>query len=390
MEFKFISNYFMYLINKNTNRIEELRKVTFSELGFKERANLQEWLEEQPNALGEPLLIIQKEFSGFDDTNERLDLLAIDKEGNLVIIENKLDDTGKDVTWQAIKYASYCSTLKKAQIQQIYQQYLGKKGTAENAIDRLRDFFKDTEYSYDDLSVNNSQTQRIFLVAKNFKKEVTSTVIWLLNYKIQLKCFKATPFALDDQFFLNLEQIIPIKEAEEYIIKMADKVQDDLSTQEELKETHQLRLEFWAKLLSRIKGQTSIFQNTSPTKDHWLNSGGTSITGLSYSFVVTKSHSSIELAILKPDTQINKYIFDELRKFEDEINKNFGHQLSWERLDNRKMSRIAFALEGVNFFKKQDWEQISDFLIKNMINLEKAMRDPLKRVKLKLSEKEEQ
>jgi hypothetical protein len=29
--------------------------------------------------LGEELLIIQKEFDGFEDTNERLDLLALDK-----------------------------------------------------------------------------------------------------------------------------------------------------------------------------------------------------------------------------------------------------------------------------------------------------------------------
>lgn len=379
----------MYLINKTANKIEELTRVSFSEIGFTERANLQEWLEDLPNALGEPLLIIQKEFSGFDDTNERLDLLAIDKEGNLVIIENKLDDTGRDVTWQAIKYASYCSTLKKTQIEQIYQQYLNKKGKGEIAIEKLGDFFKDTEYSYDELSINNSQTQRIFLVAKKFKKEVTSTVLWLLNYKIQLKCFKVTPFILQEQYFLNIEQIIPIKETEEYIIKMADKIQDELSTQEELKETHQLRLEFWSKLLSKIKGQTSIFQSVNPTKDHWLSSGGTGISGLSYSFVVTRSHCNIELAILKPDALVNKYIFDELRKFEEEINKNFGHELIWVRLDNKKMCRVAYALEGVNFFKRQDWEQMSDFLITNMINLEKAMREPLKKVKLRLNEKEE-
>lgn len=31
------------------------------------------------------------------DTRECLDLLALDKDGNLVIIENKLDDSGRDV-----------------------------------------------------------------------------------------------------------------------------------------------------------------------------------------------------------------------------------------------------------------------------------------------------
>ena len=39
-----------------------------------------------------------------DLLTERLDLLALDKDGKLVIIENKLDDTGREVVfWQAIK-----------------------------------------------------------------------------------------------------------------------------------------------------------------------------------------------------------------------------------------------------------------------------------------------
>ena len=106
----------MFTIDKSTNRIEKITEKTFSELGFKEREHLQEWIANNPSSLGdkeEQLLIIQKEFDGFDDTRERLDLLAIDRQGNLVIIENKLDDSGRDVTWQALKYASYCSSLKK-------------------------------------------------------------------------------------------------------------------------------------------------------------------------------------------------------------------------------------------------------------------------------------
>lgn len=69
--------------------------------------------------LEERMLIIQKEFSGFDDTKERLDLLAIDENGSLVIIENKLDDSGRDVVWQSLKYASYCSSLTKSDIKDI-------------------------------------------------------------------------------------------------------------------------------------------------------------------------------------------------------------------------------------------------------------------------------
>lgn len=80
----------MYLINKESNRITEITQKTFSELRFREREHLQEWLANSPEVFGEELLIIQKEFDGFNDTRERLDLLALDKQGNLVVIEIKL------------------------------------------------------------------------------------------------------------------------------------------------------------------------------------------------------------------------------------------------------------------------------------------------------------
>ena len=51
----------MYRIDKSTNDITQLQKRRFSELGFKERENLQEWIAKNPEVLGEELLIIQKE-----------------------------------------------------------------------------------------------------------------------------------------------------------------------------------------------------------------------------------------------------------------------------------------------------------------------------------------
>lgn len=96
----------MFIVDKNKNEAFSLDRRTFRELGFKERKHLQEWICKNTEMLDEKLLIIQKAFSDFVDTNERLDLLSIDKNGDLVVIENKLDDSGKNVTWQALKYVS--------------------------------------------------------------------------------------------------------------------------------------------------------------------------------------------------------------------------------------------------------------------------------------------
>jgi hypothetical protein len=49
-------------IDKQKNKIIQLKQQKFSELGFRERENLQECIAQEPEAHGEELLIIQKYF----------------------------------------------------------------------------------------------------------------------------------------------------------------------------------------------------------------------------------------------------------------------------------------------------------------------------------------
>ena len=93
----------LFRIDPESKESERVAEIDFSQLGLQERRDIQEWVAANPSILGDDLLIIGKEFAGFDRTNERLDLLAVDSEGKLVIIELKRDDTGADAHWQAIK-----------------------------------------------------------------------------------------------------------------------------------------------------------------------------------------------------------------------------------------------------------------------------------------------
>jgi len=78
------------------------------------------------------LLILTSEYDQFDKTNERLNLLAIDKNGDLVVIELKRDDGGKYVDLQSLKYAAYCSTLDLDDVSEIYSHYLSSNGQTVN------------------------------------------------------------------------------------------------------------------------------------------------------------------------------------------------------------------------------------------------------------------
>lgn len=375
----------MFKIDRVNNRVQKLSPKSFSELGFKEREHLQEWIVSNPDVFDEELLFIQKEFSGFNDTNERLDLLALDKQGNLVIIENKLDDSGKDVTWQSIKYASYCSTLTKEQIKNIYQQYLDKKSEGENAADNLSDFFTQ---DYEDMNINQGLSQRIIIVAANFRKEVTSTVLWLMNYKLRIQCFKVCPYSLNnDDIFLTFEQIIPMKDSEEYIINMADKNQSDIHTQEEMKNRHNIRTMFWKALLLVYQSKhQGLFSNISPSKDSWI-SASSGLSGVMYNFVITQKYARVELLLQRPDRDENKFIFDQLLLDKQEIEHSFGHPLIWERLNEKKACRIKFQLDGVNVFNEEEWSSMIEFLVKYMPRFNQAIKDPLQKLKVELMHK---
>lgn len=56
----------MFRVDLNQNRLSRLSQKRFSDLNLRERDHLQEWLANQPDALGEELLIILKEFDRFD------------------------------------------------------------------------------------------------------------------------------------------------------------------------------------------------------------------------------------------------------------------------------------------------------------------------------------
>lgn len=366
----------MFVIDKGKNRIKKISSKSFSDFGFKERENLQEWIANDPECLGENLLIIQKEFDGFNDTSERLDLLAIDKSGSLVIIENKLDDSGKDVNWQVLKYVSYCSTLTKQQIKDIYQQYLDKYFPGKNAEENIVEFYDGKQFS--EITLNDDD-QRMILVSGNFRKEVTSTVMWMLNHGLKIQCFKASLAEFEGRIFLDMEQIIPVKEAEEYIIKIADKNREDKVLKENSKGIEVLRRKFWGELLEEFNTKSNLYKNVNPTDDHWL-SHGSGVGGIVYNFLITKSYVGVELIISKGSQDQNKKIFDGLYAEKSEIEAVYGSPLLWERLDDKKASRVIDRMFDVDISNEEDWDTIKEFLCTRMIKFEQSIKGPLSKV----------
>lgn len=364
----------MFQIDKETNRIMRLQKRRFGDLGFREREHLQEWLLASPEALGEELLVIQKEFDGFDDTRERLDLLALDKAGRLVIIENKLDDTGRDVVWQALKYASYCSNLTTSQIVSIFQRHLDRHPapSGERAEEIIAGFLG--EEDIDNIILNEGQEQRIILVAAQFRKEVTATVMWLRGHGLSITCIKVTPYSMGENLILDAKQIIPIPEAEDFMIRLAEKEKNEAGTKEARRRSHVLRMEYWTQTLEALRkaGATS-FASISPSRDNWIMCSAGVGQGCSFSLVFTQSEASVQLNIERRSREANKLIFGRLKALSEEIETKFGGQLEWNEKEGRRAFRVIIRhpFEG---FNRDIWPEMTQWMVDSHIRLEQSLR----------------
>jgi hypothetical protein len=111
-----------------------IQPINRSQLNLEDR--LEQWILQDPSLLGLRIGIIGNQirtlFGGF------IDLLGIDKKGDLVVIELKKDKTPRDIVAQSLDYASWindlgfeelneiCKTYREKELEDIYQEAFGE------------------------------------------------------------------------------------------------------------------------------------------------------------------------------------------------------------------------------------------------------------------------
>jgi hypothetical protein len=358
----------MYKINKATNSIEELKESSFNELGFTERNHLQEWIAKNPESLGEKLLIIQKEYSKFGGTAERLDLLALDKESNLVVIENKLDDSGKDVVGQAIKYAAYCSTNTTEQIIEIHQLYLDSNSPGEDAKSSIMEFLQTEDE--DELILSENEV-RIILIANKYRPEATSTVLWLRKQGHKIKCFKATPIVFEEHEFLNIEQIIPQPDTQGYMISLYEKENENKKNYEKKKLYHKFWSNFKNEFSNRGHQHLENFQVQSRPSYRFK------IEKASFRFLILNNECRVELNLEDED---DKSFFEAIKEHKNQIQNSFGgleelEEIKWEKDVGKRSSSIRIVKKFEESWEdtEERWAPYFEWYINSFVKFHEAI-----------------
>jgi RecB family endonuclease NucS len=81
----------IFSISGTLDKAEKIPAGKFTDLNIWERKHIEQWVDDNPEILGEELLILTSEFDRFVKSSDRLDVLALDRVGNLVVIELKRD-----------------------------------------------------------------------------------------------------------------------------------------------------------------------------------------------------------------------------------------------------------------------------------------------------------
>lgn len=308
--------------------VGKLKRVLLRDVWKHEARDFTAWLQENIEVLNEMLDLNLTEVERERAAGSfNVDLVAEDDMGNTVIIENQLEKSNHDHLGKLITY----------------------------------------------LTAREAKTA-IWIVAEP-RPEHINAVAWLNESKLaSFYLLKLEAVCIDDSSPAPLLTLIvgPSEEARE--VGEAKK---------EMAERYSIRKKFWSELLNQSKTRTKLHTNISPSEHGWISTGAGK-SGLGFNYATTKDQSYVELYIDrgKNAEEENKKIYDALYADKEHIEKLFGSKLEWNRLDGKRASRIRKTIEGGYRTAEARWKEIHNSMIANMINLEKAIKPSIDKLKV--------
>ena len=300
-----------------------LEEVDVRKLWKHEQYDFSNWLAEEENikqlsdVLGLNLIDTDKEvYVGA----YRCDLVAKDEMSDIkVIIENQLESSNHDHLGKIITYAS---------------------GLDANVI---------------------------VWIVKQAREEHRSAIEWLNNNTV-----KELSFFLIELHAYKIGDSLPAPKFE-VIEKPNDFIKNSKSKNgsDVLNKSQSERMEFWTMFNEHIVQRGKPFNVRKATTDHWYDVAiGTSEAHIGINLVNKDDNIVIEIYI-----NDNKQLYDDLFVHKDDIEQELNFEFDWQRLDDKKASRIMHRIPGLNFEDHSNYSELMNEVIDKVV----LMRDVFKK-----------
>ena len=208
----------------------------------------------------------------------------------------------------------------------------------------------------------------IIWIVKNARQEHASAIEWLNNHTdqsvsfflIQIEVIRIGDSAPAPQFKV-------IEAPNDFIKNIKKSVREN-----GISERQANIYDFWS-AFNEVLAERREFNVRKASTDHWYDFAiGTSMCNLSAELI--NKENRVRLNMYIPD---NKELFDRFYSNKDRIEQITGIQLEWERLDNKKASRIYTYLDGFSLGLPEDYENISNKMIDILVKFKKAFKQYL-------------
>lgn len=138
----------------------------------------------------------------------------------------------------------------------------------------------------------------------------------------------------------------------------------------ELNDSQNSRLEFWNRFNEVLEKNGKPFNKRKATTDHWYSVAvGSSQCHISID-LVNREHK-IRISMWIPD---NKSLYDAFYSNKDSIEKEIGHTINWDKLDDKKAAYAYTFIEGLNFNNQDNYDALMNSAIKEVLLFRKAFK----------------
>lgn len=186
--------------------------------------HLQRWVKQYPEILGEEALVVTEEFDRWttaagDATADRLDILALDRHGRLIVSELKRHRAPDAVLVQALNYSAMASRFDLQLLAEAHARFLAKPAnggetlSSEDALERLRRFAPE-------ISDATLAPCRIVLVAEDYSPVLTNTCMFLLESELDLRLMRVGLHTMPgDIAAMTATQVLPVPQASDFMVR---------------------------------------------------------------------------------------------------------------------------------------------------------------------------
>ena len=138
------------------------------------------------------------------------------------------------------------------------RKYLSSIDSEDIAENKLLEFLGWEEPQEDDFALD----VRIILVSANFSKELTTSVMWLNERNLDIRCVRLIPYKYQEQILVDVQQIIPLPEVESYQIKIKQQSEERREARKSSKDY--TRYQFYGNSFNKRKLVLAVIR-------HWVD-----------------------------------------------------------------------------------------------------------------------